>query len=280
MVRLQRIAEDSHLTEIGFISDTDGLRFRYESIQISGSSSNPSIRKYRWYSSYWDRVSDAAEDEEILTKFVESCISFTPALVPHPPHTIFLEAIESLRSVFDLIARVDMSLYQNFGVEWTRLVWTIIAVFRLIHSAITFSLSDRSIVEQLSRFGQYFEILCFRSKELSSSGKDGGPPDMFLLFDSVLRVVREKYAKMIGTLSDVSTESSPSSFGSSAKSFAALCPMMNGGVRGTDYWDAYSTSTMQSPFSVEQISQFPQMGNWMLWDPMVNEKTVEENGRS
>jgi hypothetical protein len=215
------------------------------------------------------------EDEEILRSFTETCITGASVLGPHPSGFAMMEAIEALRSFFDLVTNIESSQYRNFNTEWNRIIWGIIAVFRLVQSALTFDIYDRGVTDQLAKFGHYFEILCFRSKDLSASGKDAGPPDIFLMFDSVLCVVREKYASLVDKLSDRTESSSPSSKASS--SLFSLCPVMNGNIKNTDYWDAYSSTVMQSTFTAEDAAKFPQMGNWMLWDPVNNEQMTQEN---
>lgn len=67
---------------------------------------------------------------------------------------------------------------------------------------------------------------------------------MFLLFDSVLPVMRAKYEKMglrLTAMTGIHTvPSGPQS------SLASLCPIFNGSVKGTEYWDVLSNANANS----------------------------------
>jgi hypothetical protein len=135
----------------------------------------------------------------------------------------------------DFIA-TDLQLLQDFSnIEWTRLIHVVINCFRLLSIAIGRPREERTS-HQLAQFASLFDRLAIRMKEAMFEDEESkNDPNMFLLFDSVLPVMKAKYTKMVSKLTAVDAfhiiPTGPPT------SLASLCPIVNGSVKNTEYWD-------------------------------------------
>lgn len=145
-------------------------------------------------------------------------------------------AISATSVLFEDFIAIDSQLLQEFSnIEWNRLIHVFINCFRLISIALGRPGEER-ISHGLAQIATNFQRLTIRMKEnLSTDDMSNKSPSMFLLFDSVLPVMTSKYTKMLSRLPvpDVvhPIQSRPPS------SLASLCPIANGSVKNTEYWD-------------------------------------------
>jgi hypothetical protein len=180
-------------------------------------------------------------------------------------------AIVATRSLFGAFIVLDLQMYQDLSnIEWTRLIHVIINCFRLLSIALGRP-TESSTAYQLGVITSYFERLGIRMQEGISgndNAKDG--PSMFLLFDSVLPLMKGKYEKMVSRL----TASSGSYIAPSGppNTLASLCPVYNGSIKKTDYWDAFTDTgtgkfNMTDETSVEDDFWINQLGDFGDFSP-------------
>jgi hypothetical protein len=176
------------------------------------------------------------------------------------------QCFQDTRSVFEGFIALPIAEYRNFSiVEWSRLIQTVVNLFTLCSTISKVPDLDPSVRHQSALFGIYLESLCYRMDELTNVGKSTqAAPDVFCMFKSVLRIVRDMYDEMIpGT----SQGNSPGSDNTLAGSPAHLCPMLNGKIRGTEYWDVLTTSNMDhSLYESQGFGVISQLEDWTSWE--------------
>jgi hypothetical protein len=175
-------------------------------------------------------------------------------------------AITATMSLFEAFIVTEPKTYQDLSnIEWTRLIHVTINCFRLLSIALACP-TKGSTAYQLARFTSQFERLGIRMKrEIPGNHHTKRDPTMFLLFDSVLPVMRGKYEKMVSRLTALSefyiAPSGPPS------SLASLCPVYNGSIKKTEYWEAFKDvdtgnfnimdgMTLEDDFWMDQIGSF------------------------
>jgi hypothetical protein len=152
---------------------------------------------------------------------------------------------------------MGISEYQNFTfVEWSRLIASVIFLFRIIYT-----MSSSSDMQNLAQFGKYLEILCSRMHELSNT-KSGAAetPNVFCLWESVLKIVREKYAQLMEDMKERAV---------ATLNLSSMCPVLNGSIRQSEYWENL-THDYQCSSSVDAISEpsISMAGNWIAWESL------------
>jgi hypothetical protein len=165
--------------------------------------------------------------------------------------------ISTLRSFYEQLVSIDVSEYQNFTfVEWSRLIVSIILLLRIVHGT-----SSSSDVEALAQFEKYLELLSFRMHELSNSKSETvEPPNAFCLWESVLKIVREKYARLMTDMKERAA---------AIQNLGNMCPVMNGSIRQTEFWENfiqdYPSSSGPDHTAKPTISM---AASWLQWDSL------------
>jgi hypothetical protein len=175
-------------------------------------------------------------------------------------------AVAATNSAIEAFIGADLSLYQDFSnIEWTRLIHVVINVFRLLSIALA-NPTEHRIAHRLAQFASHFDRLTIRMKEgICNNDKSKRDPNMFLLFDSVLPVVGVKFSKMISKLTAINNfHKAPSG---PPSSLASLCPVFNGTIRNTEYWDALTDANtdifnLTEGISFEDESWINQLGGF------------------
>jgi hypothetical protein len=165
----------------------------------------------------------------------------------------FGTAVDATSSAMEAFIGADFELYQDFSnIEWTRLIHVVINIFRLLSIALTHPAQDHT-AHQLALFDSRFERLSNRMKEgLWNNNELKRDPNIFLLFDSILPVLRVKYSTMISKLQAMDTfHQAPSG---PPSSLASLCPVFNGTVKNTEYWDALTAANNNNFGFTERVS--------------------------
>jgi hypothetical protein len=150
---------------------------------------------------------------------------------------------------------MEISEYQNFTfVEWSRLIVSIILLFRIIHGT-----SSSSDVEALAQFEKYLELLSIRMHELSNSKSDvAEPPNAFCLWESVLKIVREKYARLMTDMKERAA---------AILNLGNMCPVLNGSIRQTEYWENF-IQDYPSSSGADHTPTISMAASWLQWDSL------------
>ncbi|KAF2667414.1 hypothetical protein BT63DRAFT_291386 [Microthyrium microscopicum] len=177
-----------------------------------------------------------------------------PISTPNP--TAVARCIYATRDMLEAIITLEPTKYRDFSMpEWCRVIQTFVTIFMTLSHIPSIPNLDPAAIKEVLQFGRYIEILCFRMRELSVVDKDSSaPPDVFCLWESVLRIVRKKYGALAKDVGH-SMSNSPSGNGSAGGSDrarsgmirapATLCPVVNGSLRQSDYWDVWTRSEEQ-----------------------------------
>ena len=164
--------------------------------------------------------------------------------------------------------------YESFTfVEWSRIIGTIITLFRLLLKASDSTGVDSSTIHELTQFGKYFEILCFRMNELSNiKGETTEPPNIFCLWESVLRIVRDKYTQLVtNMIGKTSHMLGPKT----------MCPVLSGGLRRTEFWDAFTQDDFAEFTTTSGTNMnVPLAGDWIAWDSLFSTTNELESNRA
>jgi hypothetical protein len=130
---------------------------------------------------------------------------------------------------------------------------------------------DFADANEASHFGVFLESLCFRMDELTTVRADTKTgPDVFCMFKSVLRIVHGTYEEMISNISRKSR-----CLGAKEKlgRFPSSCPMLNGSIKITEYWNVLNTSNATGAFDNHwmdsgdaDIGSFPHFESWDAWE--------------
>lgn len=152
---------------------------------------------------------------------------------------------------------MEISEYKNFTfVEWSRLIVSIILLFRIIHGT-----SSSSDVDALAQFEKYLEILSFRMHELSNSTSDvAEPPNAFCLWESVLKIVREKYARLMTDMKERAA---------AILNLGTMCPVLNGSIKQSEYWDSFMQDYPNPSGADDRTNPTISMAaSWLQWDSL------------
>jgi hypothetical protein len=186
-------------------------------------------------------------------------IPVQPEVVPSTTRTYFIGlCVSCIRSFYEQLVAVDTAEYQNFTfVEWTRLIASIILLFRIIHST-----SAESDIEALTQFEKYLELLSFRMHELSNSRSDvAEPPNAFCLWESVLKIVRDKYAKLMTDMKERAAAIL------NLGNLGNICPVLNGSIKQTEFWDDF-THGSESSKEADENPTISMAASWLQWDSL------------
>jgi hypothetical protein len=128
---------------------------------------------------------------------------------------------------------------------------------------------DAAATRQQSHFGVYLESICYRMQQLlvqgaTDEGGIGGEslstavhPSGFQMFKSVLEVVKNVYDELAGNAAAealVGAAGTPSTLSSFALSGPSSCPVLNGAIKETEYWDMLQDSDFMDMFDGNILS--------------------------
>lgn len=180
--------------------------------------------------------------------------------------------LQPTKSLFENFLSIPISEYRNFSMlEWTRLIQTIISLISTCLAMVAAPEVDSIDADQASHFGIYLESLCFRMDELTTVTKDTKTgPDIFCMFKSVLRIVRGTYEEMI---MKISRKSDCGGGEEQMSRFPSICPMLNGSIRRTEYWNVLNNSDTNSAFDDDCMASgiagfglLPYFESWDTWE--------------
>jgi hypothetical protein len=194
------------------------------------------------------------------------------------------QGLHATKVVFETFLSLPLNEYRNFSqVEWCRLIQTVISLFSICSAISALPEVDATTRRQTAHFGVYLESLCFRMEELTKAGKDlKSPPDIFCMFSSILRIVRDTYENMVSTIlqADLSSQSS----GTPQGSHPAMCPVLNGSIMDTDYWDIlndnYTTEMLDGGiFGSRTVGSdlLPRFDAWDAWESVLVENPANDS---
>jgi hypothetical protein len=181
--------------------------------------------------------------------------------------------LQEAKTLFESLLAVPLSEYRSYSVvEWSRFILSVIVPFQTC--VITPTVPGWTDSHEKLPFGVYLESLSFRMGELSKTDEDNtGPPDIFCMFKSVLKVVREMYQDLERSVAQDNLQSDPMS--------AFRCPIFGSAITDTDYWGSLKSSNANgclenANFStgVEGLDLFSQLENWDSWDTGIKETLV------
>jgi hypothetical protein len=185
--------------------------------------------------------------------------------------------LEATKVVFEIIVSMDPTQYRTFGLsEWCILTGVIINAFVILSTMSAMQHVDSKAVEQAAQYGRYLELLSFRAQELSrSKGSSSAPPDIFCFWHSVLGIVHHKYTAVAKEVnhSVLANSSQRSKASPKIRISPSLCPVLNGSLKSTDYWTAWSTSNEGSghEHSIDTTFTSPPGGDtWESWDKLIS----------
>jgi hypothetical protein len=179
--------------------------------------------------------------------------------------------LQATKDVFEYVLSMPLYEYHNFSsVEWSRLVYIIVTIFRLCAITPTVPGWEFGPTQQKAQFGVYLESLSFRMSELTAVKENGSAqPDIFSMFMSVLKIVREAYADMVANLSQNDLPTG----GRHGSTVAPLprCPVFTNKIKETEYWNMLNASNAEATFErgsyhQEDFGILSQMGDWDTWD--------------
>jgi hypothetical protein len=119
---------------------------------------------------------------------------------------------------------------------------------------------DAAAARQQNHFGVYLESICYRMQQslvegvIDDSGLGGQVPSAaaypngFLMFKSVLKIVKDVYDELAANAAAEALAggaSTPSMLGSFAHlGGPSSCPVLNGAIKDTEYWDILQDSDL------------------------------------
>lgn len=180
--------------------------------------------------------------------------------------------LHAVKAAFEAHLSLPLSEYRNFSTsEWTRLIHTIIILFRICGVTSTTPGWRFGLNDQRKQFGIYFESLSFRMGELSAVGDKTAPPTVFCMFEAVLPLVRQLYETLVAGLSQ---EPSPAAASYTEASDLPMprCPILGTQITQTGYWELLgNTSNMygeahNARSSSEGYDLISHLGDWDAWE--------------
>ncbi|PWY73009.1 hypothetical protein BO70DRAFT_431598 [Aspergillus heteromorphus CBS 117.55] len=178
------------------------------------------------------------------------------SLVPPGQESYLLEhaysCLTEIRVFFEYFLSIPADQYIHFSIrEWCELVLTISSASHICFLSFSSMSPEWNDFRTKARSSVliYVESLSHRMWTLSVS-KPGDPPDKYFMFKSVLDIVLSTYAStttpppsqpsVTGETSSV-TQSDPQEVAPPATT-SSRCPMMNGSIRDSDFWQAMEQS--------------------------------------
>ncbi|PWY83872.1 hypothetical protein BO94DRAFT_557697 [Aspergillus sclerotioniger CBS 115572] len=161
----------------------------------------------------------------------------------------------AIRSFFEYFLSIPQEEYITFSIrEWCQLILTISASSYICFlplapgSGLTSPEWIDFQVKTRSNMLIYLESLSHRMCSLSVT-KRGDTPDLFFMFKSVLDIVLPTYAPVHGGSSAMREEESlregsPEMSVPTRSATSTRCPMMNGSIRQSEFWEAMEQSDL------------------------------------
>jgi hypothetical protein len=175
-------------------------------------------------------------------------------------HATLMRCLQSSKAFFDAFFSLPVAEYGNMGTaEKSRLVLTLTILAKLCLDIPSVPRWDSGWARKEAQFGMIIESLCYRTQELTQTGKchdtDDAtlPPDYFYMMKSVLEILKDVYGQAVDKASQAAEAECPE-----AKK-RSKCPMLNGDIMTTDFWASLEFSQQSG---VDPLLD----GNWNLND--------------
>ncbi|KAI9703102.1 MAG: hypothetical protein M1820_005974 [Bogoriella megaspora] len=176
-------------------------------------------------------------------------------------HAALLRCLRSSKAFFETFFSLPISEYRDMAfAERCRVVLTLTIVAKLCFDIPGFPQWDSAWARKEVQFGMIVESLCYRMQELTSTGKSPKPkdaalpPDHFFMMKSVLQILKEVYDEAVAETLKTSEEEREK------RKQGPGCPVLNGELMNTDFWDALEYSHVSG---VDPLLDC----NWNLTDP-------------
>ena len=171
---------------------------------------------------------------------------------------------DATKKYFETFTSAPISEYYNMSfAEWARLIQVLKVMSRLCFPIIGAPEWDDEKARKEARFGMIMESILYRMQELTATGKprqhveeakgskrvedehsglksSALPPDHFFMFKSVLKILKDVYDERV----DVATRDAKRE--GSSRQRGSRCPVLNGSIQDSEYWEALQCSNMMS----------------------------------
>ena len=175
-------------------------------------------------------------------------------------HKKLMQCLQSCKAFFETFLSLPISEYRNMAfAEKGRIVLTLTILSKLCFDISGCPRWNSAWARKEVQFGMIIESLCYRTQELTSTGKSRNPnetalpPDYFFMVKSVLQILKEAYDEAVAEALKTSEEERKK------RKQGPRCPALNGGLMRTDFWEALEYS---HGFGVDPLLD----GNWNLND--------------
>lgn len=152
------------------------------------------------------------------------------------------QCLEASKAFLEIFTSLDISDYQRLSaIQWTQLVQVMKVVPKLCFDDTLISQWNTAEARSYLQLNSILESLCGKMQELTSTtsqtASDGtstnvARPDYFLMFKSVLQIMKEEYDQRVAALERNVAEQKTGS----------RCPVLNGSIRTSEFWDAWQYS--------------------------------------
>lgn len=176
--------------------------------------------------------------------------------------SVLTRCLESCKNFLEIFLSLPVPEYLNVSfIQWAQLVQVLKIAPQLCFSADSMPQWDADKARKELRLELILESLCYRMHELTStshsnshqdehvhSSADGhSRPDHFLMFKSVLKILKETYEERCAAAEQQMMD---------PPRHASRCPVMNGSIKDSEFWDALQASNAAGTESSDSISAF------------------------
>ena len=174
--------------------------------------------------------------------------------------------LSAVKAFFTTLLSLPLPELQDLSfVQWAQLVQVFKIAPKLCFPIPTCPGWDAARARDELRLDLVLDSLCYRMQELTSTNsQDQLQPDQPLMFKSVLQLLKNVYD---GRLEALNNETMLASF-----SKRSSCPMLNGSLKDTEFWDALNCTTVDGLGQGLNIDLFDPntfedpMENWLDFD--------------
>jgi hypothetical protein len=166
--------------------------------------------------------------------------------------------LAALKEFLECFLSLPVMEYMKFsGAEWARLVLAIQASSQIcfLPSSSTTSTEHTVLLErERAKILIYFESLSHRLEKLSQSFRSPSePPDHFLLFNSILQITSSAYLPGSNVRPQPASQGLLSYNQGKSSKTQSRCPILNGEIRQTEYWNALKNNRIDSESGTEGL---------------------------
>lgn len=154
--------------------------------------------------------------------------------------------VHCVQLLLDTITYLTAEEFKSFSMlDWNIVIRTVASIFELLVAKIIRQNIDYTESTRLSNIKPHLLRLRSRMGDLSISTEiTHDLPDMFFLFYSALDPIVDTYDAMVNHL-DQNTQSD-NILKNSFRYTPALCPVINGALKSTDYWSILEQNQFES----------------------------------